>query len=258
MFLRKKNETAGVLITFAKAIQLKVNCKIASIRSDHETMFDNSQIKGFCAKNGINHNFSAPRTPQKNWVVERKNKTFIDIARTMLIDSGLAMNFWEEAVNTTCYVTNRSLIRSMIKKTPYELLNDRKPSIAHLKPFGCKCYVLNNGKDDLGKFDARSDEGVFIGYSSTSKAYRVFNKRTLCVEKSMHMTFNESEKIDVHKGDHEMEELIKEMEDKAIQNPGNKQVAKENGAELTGELGPSDTTQETPSQNPEDDDADVE
>lgn len=176
MFLRKKDETVGILITFSKAIQLKVNYKIVSIRSDHGIEFENSQIESFCAENRINHNCSAPRTPQQNGVVERKNKTLIDITRTVLIDSGLAMNFWAETVNTSCYVNNRCLIRSMIKKTPYELLNNRKPSIAHLKPFGCKCFVLNNGKNNLGKFDVMSDEGVFVGYSSTSKDYRVFNK----------------------------------------------------------------------------------
>ena len=92
-FLRKKDETAGTLITFAKAIQLKINCKIISIRSDHGTEFENSIFEGFCAENGISHNFSAPRTPQQNGVVERKNRTLVDIARTMLIDSELAMNF---------------------------------------------------------------------------------------------------------------------------------------------------------------------
>ncbi|XP_015162449.1 uncharacterized protein [Solanum tuberosum] len=98
----------------------------------------------------------------QNGVVERKNRTLVDIARTMLIDSGLAINFWSEVVNTTCYVTNRCLMRSVLKKTPYELLNGRKPSLSHLKAFGCKCVVLNNGKDDLGKFDPKSDEGKFV------------------------------------------------------------------------------------------------
>ncbi|XP_015158487.1 uncharacterized protein [Solanum tuberosum] len=183
-------------------------------RSDHGTKFENSQIEGFCAENGINHNFSAPRTPQQNGVVERKNRTLVDNARTMLIDSGLAMNFSAEAVNTTCYVTNRCLIRYVIKKTPYELLNDRNPSIAHLKPFGCKCFVLNNENDDLGKFDARSDEGgVCWG--------------------------------DEHKEDHELEELINRKQDD--------QDVKENGAEHTGVHSPSGSTQEVLSQNPEDD-----
>ncbi|KAH0719582.1 hypothetical protein KY285_015613 [Solanum tuberosum] len=227
-FKADEDETAGLLITFAKAIQLKVNCKIASIKSDHGTEFENSQIEGFCSENGINHNFSAPRTPQQNGVVERKNITLVDIARTMQIDSGVAMNFWAEA--------NMCLIRFVIKKTPYELLNDRKPSTAHIKPFGCKGFVLNNGKDDLGKFDARSDEGVFVGYSSTSKSYRVFNKRTLCVEESMYVIFDESEKWDEHKEDHELEELINRKQDD--------QDTKENGANHTGVLGPSGSAQE--------------
>lgn len=70
----------------------------------------------------------------------------MDITITMLIHLGLAMRFLDEAVNTTCYVANMCLIISLIKKTPYELLNDRKLSIAHLRPFGCKCFVLNNGE----------------------------------------------------------------------------------------------------------------
>ncbi|XP_049342929.1 uncharacterized protein LOC125807259 [Solanum verrucosum] len=211
MFLRTKDEMVGLLITFDKAIQLKVKCKIASIRSDHGTEFENSKIEGFYAKNGINHNFSAPRTPQQNGVVERKNRTLVDIARTMLIDLGHGMNFWAEAVNTACYVTNRCVIRS--------------------------------------------DEGVFVGYSSTSKAYRVFNKRTLCVEEKMHVIFDEFEKNDEHKEEHELEELIKRKQDKAIQNLGNKQVAKENGATHTREPSPSGSAQEVLSQNPEDDEA---
>ncbi|KAH0710848.1 hypothetical protein KY284_012275 [Solanum tuberosum] len=176
------------------------------------------------------------------------------ILLAMLIDSALAINFWAEAVNTTCYVTNRCLIRFVIKKTPYELLNDRKPSIAHLKPFVFKCFVLNNGNDDFGKFHSRSDEGVFVGFSSTSKAYRVFNKRTLCVEESMHVIFDEYEKNDERREDHELEELIKRKQDD--------QDAKKKGVEHTGEPGPSGSAQEVLSQNPEDDeaesDADVE
>ncbi|XP_049364162.1 uncharacterized protein LOC125828888 [Solanum verrucosum] len=85
--------TAKAEITFAKAIQLKVNCKIGSIRSDHGTEFENTQSEGFCAENGIHHNFSAPRTPQQNRVVERKNRTLVYITRTMMVDSGLAMTF---------------------------------------------------------------------------------------------------------------------------------------------------------------------
>ena len=84
------------------------------------------------------------------------------------------------------------MIRPILKKTPYELFKGRKPNISYFHPFGCKCFVLNNGKDNLGKFDAKSDEGIFLGYSTNSKAYRVFNKRTLVVEDLIHVIFDEA------------------------------------------------------------------
>jgi len=87
---------------------------------------------------------------------------------------------------------NRVLIRPILKKTPYELLNGRKPNVSHLKVFGCKCYILNNGKDSLGKFDAKSDKGIFLGYSLNSHAYRVFNKKLMTVEESIHVIFDET------------------------------------------------------------------
>lgn len=79
-------------------------------------------------------------------VVERKNMTLVEIARTMLIDSGLGMSFWAKVDNTTCYANNRCLKRFVINKKPYELLNDTKPSTSHVGTFGCKCFVLNNGE----------------------------------------------------------------------------------------------------------------
>ncbi|XP_070020896.1 uncharacterized protein [Nicotiana sylvestris] len=150
------------------------------------------KVQKFCNENDITHNFSTPKTPQQNEVVERKNRTLEEMARTMLIDSGIVKNFWAEAVNTACYLVNRCMIRSLLNKTPYELLNGRKPELTHLRTSGCKCYVLNNRKDQLGKFDAKNDEGIFLGYSSKSKAYKIYNKRTQCVEESVYVIFDES------------------------------------------------------------------
>ena len=90
---------------------------------------------------------------------------------------------------------NICMIRPILNKTPYELFKGRKPNIMHLRIFGCKCFVHNNGKDALGKFDPRSDEAIFLGYSSHSKAYKVFNKKTLCVEESVHVLFDESNSL---------------------------------------------------------------
>ena len=84
------------------------------------------------------------------------------------------------------------MVRPLLDKTPYELLNGRKPNVAHLRTFGCKCFVHNNGKDNLGKLNPRNDEGTFVGYSQHSKAYKVFNKRTRKVEESVHVVFDEN------------------------------------------------------------------
>jgi len=224
MFMQTRNETTQVLIIFAKSIQMKLNCNIAGIRSDHDTEFQNAQIKGFCADHGIHHNFYTPKTPQQNGVVEIKNKTLVDIDRTMLINSGFAINFWSEEVNTSCYIRSRCLIRSVLKKTPYELLIGRKPSLSYLKAFGCKCFVMINGMNDLGKFNPKSDEGVFVGYSSTSKAYIVYNKRTLCIEESVHVIFNESGEMNniEDKDDLEHEKLMQIQRDSLVQYYGGK------------------------------------
>jgi len=87
------------------------------------------------------------------------------------------------------------MIRPILNKTPYELFKDRKPNIMHLRVFGCKCYVYNNGKNTLGKFDLRGDEATFLGYSSHSKTYKVFNKRALCVKESVQVLFDETNSL---------------------------------------------------------------
>ena len=110
------------------------------------------------------------------------------MARTMLHEYNLPLYFWAEAVNTSCYISNRVFKRPILNKTPYELWNNRKSKISYLRVFGCKCFILNT-KDNLEKFDSKADEGIFLGYSTSSKAYSVFNKRTLVVEESMHVFF---------------------------------------------------------------------
>jgi len=195
LFLTHKRDVFHAFKKLAKIIQNKKNIKIASIRSDHGGEFENKDFESFCNENGIEHNFSAPRTPQQNGVVERKNRSLEEIERTLLNDTVLPKYFWAGAVNTACYIMNRSLIRPILKKTAYELYNGRKPNISHLHVFGCKCFVLNNIKDNLGKFDAKSEEGIFLGYSLNSKAFRIYNKRTIIIEESIHVSFDETNQI---------------------------------------------------------------
>ena len=129
-------------------------------------------------------------------MVERKNRSLEELARTILNDSSLPKCLWADVMSTAFYVMNRVLIKPILKKTPYELLNGRKPNITHMKVFGCKCYILNNGKDNLGKFDAKSDKGIFLGYSLSSHAYRVYNKKLMIVKESIHVVFDETNKCE--------------------------------------------------------------
>ncbi|KAJ9546528.1 hypothetical protein OSB04_019071 [Centaurea solstitialis] len=170
-FLRSKSDTPEEIILFVRKMEKLNNLSVRSIRSDHGTEFKNSTLETFFDRKGISHNFSSVRTPQQNGVAERRNRTLIEAARSMLSEANLATQFWAEAVSTACYTQNRSLIVKRFWRTPYELFRNRKPSIKHLHIFGCICYILNN-KDNLGKFDSKSDDGIFLGYSSISKTYR--------------------------------------------------------------------------------------
>ncbi|GKD36382.1 putative ribonuclease H-like domain-containing protein [Tanacetum coccineum] len=145
----------------------------------------------FCREKGIKREYSVARTPQPNGVAKRKNITLIEAARTMLADSKLPTTFWAEVVSTTCYVQNRVLIVKPHNKTTYELFRSFKPAIGFMKPFGCHVTILNT-LDNLGKFDGKSDEGFFVGYSLSSKAFRVYNTRTRKVQENLHIGFLEN------------------------------------------------------------------
>nr|GEW36422.1 putative ribonuclease H-like domain-containing protein [Tanacetum cinerariifolium] len=131
------------------------------------------------------------RTPQQNGVFERRNRTLIEAAKTMLADSKLLTTFWAEAVNTACYVQNRVLVVKPHNKTPYELFHGRTPNLSFMRSFRCLVIILNT-KDHLGKFNGKADKGFFVGYSLISKAFKVFNSRTRIMEENLHIRFSEN------------------------------------------------------------------
>ncbi|GJR07986.1 retrovirus-related pol polyprotein from transposon TNT 1-94 [Tanacetum coccineum] len=162
------------------------------IVDDYSREFDNEvQFGEFCNANGITHNFSAPRTPQSNGVVERKNRTLQEMSRTMLNEQSLPQKFRCNAVDTSTYILNRILIRAILGKTPYEILRGRKPTLNYFRVFGSKCFILNT-KDYLTKFDPKLYEGVFLGYSQNSEAYIILNKDIRKIEESLNVTFDET------------------------------------------------------------------
>ncbi|KAJ9557015.1 hypothetical protein OSB04_011629 [Centaurea solstitialis] len=190
-FLRMKSEAPELIIKFIKRIQVLLQLPVRKIRSDNGTEFKNATLDAYLTSVGISHNFSGAYTPQQNGVVERRNRTLVEAARMMLAYSGLPLTFWAEAVSTACFTQNRTIITKRFKKTPYHIINRRVPNIKFFHVFGCRCYILNN-RDNLGKFDKKADEGYFLGYSLTSKTFRVYNKRTKMVMATVYVTFDET------------------------------------------------------------------
>ncbi|GJT86752.1 putative ribonuclease H-like domain-containing protein [Tanacetum coccineum] len=184
----------GLTCLFAKATLDESNLWHRRL-CDNGTEFKNRVMNQFCEMKGIKREFSVARTPQQNGVSERKNRTLIEAARTMLAGGGMIIKvqqtFWAKAVNTACYVQNRVLVIKPHNKTPYEIFLGRNPTLSFMRPFGCPITILNT-IDHLGKFNRKADEGFFVGYSANSKAFRVFNSRTRIVEENLHVQFSEN------------------------------------------------------------------
>ena len=190
-FLQDKSETQGTLKRFLRRAQNEFELKVKKIRSDNGSEFKNLQVEEFLEEEGIKHEFSAPYTPQQNGVVERKNRTLIDMARTMLGEFKTPERFWSEAVNTACHAINRVYLHRLLKKTSYELLTGNKPNVSYFRVFGSKCYILVK-KGRNSKFAPKAVEGFLLGYDSNTKAYRVFNKSSGLVEVSSDVVFDET------------------------------------------------------------------
>ncbi|GKE05822.1 retrovirus-related pol polyprotein from transposon TNT 1-94 [Tanacetum coccineum] len=169
--LRSNDEAPEVIKTFLKKIQVLLQSPVIIIRTDNDTKFKNQVLKEYFDNVGITHQVSSVRTPQQNRVMERRNRTLVEAARTMLIFSLAPLFLWAEAIATACYTKNRSIIHRRFNKTPYELINGIKLDISFLHVFGALCYPKND-HDDIGKLGAKGDIGFFIGYSANSCAYR--------------------------------------------------------------------------------------
>nr|GFA70213.1 retrovirus-related Pol polyprotein from transposon TNT 1-94 [Tanacetum cinerariifolium] len=161
-FLRSKDETSKVVIKFITQIQVGLNKTVQYVRTDNGTEFVNHTMTEYYERIGIFHQKTVPRTPQQNGVVERRNRTLVQAARTMLIFSKASMFLWAEAVATACYTQNRSLIHTRQHKTPYELVHNKKPDLTFFR-------VFTNDIEDLGKLQPTADTGIFVGYAPSRK-----------------------------------------------------------------------------------------
>jgi transposase InsO family protein len=193
-FFSDKGETQEVLKKFMRRAQNEFELKIKKVRSDNGTEFKNTGVEEFLSEEGIKHEFSVPYSPQQNGVVERKNQTLIEAARTMLDEYKTPNNFWAEAVNTACHAINRIYLHKIYKKTAYKLLTDNKPKVDCFRVFCCRCFILNK-KVKSSKFAPKVDKGFLLGYASNAHGYRIFNNTTSLVEIAVDVTFDESQVI---------------------------------------------------------------
>ncbi|GJS94358.1 retrovirus-related pol polyprotein from transposon TNT 1-94 [Tanacetum coccineum] len=171
-------------------IQVRLKETVRRIRTDNGTEFVNQTLREYYETVGISHETSVARSPQQNGVVERRNRTLIEAARTMLIYAKAPLFLWAEAVATACYTQNRSMIRHRHGKTPYELLHNKPPDLSYLHVFGALCYPTNDS-ENLGKLQPKADIGIFIGYAPTKKAFRIYNRRTRRIIETIHVDFDE-------------------------------------------------------------------
>ncbi|KAK2417316.1 putative mitochondrial protein [Trifolium repens] len=199
-FIREKSDAFDVFKELCIQIQREKGINVVRIRSDHGREFENSKFDDFCATEGIKHEYSSPITPQQNGIVERKNRTIQESARVMLHAKNVPYHFWAEAMNTACYVHNRVTLRKGTTSTLYELWKDRKPTVKHFHIFGSECFILAD-REPRRKLDPKSEKGLFLGYSTNSRAYRVYNTKAQVVMESVNVVVKDSpekenEKVD--------------------------------------------------------------
>ncbi|KAK2397509.1 bromodomain-containing protein [Trifolium repens] len=190
-FIREKSDAFEVFKELCIQIQREKGSNVVRIRSDHGREFENSKFDEFCAAEGIKHEYSSPITPQQNGIVERKNRTIQESARVMLHAKNIPYHFWAEAMNTACYVHNRVTLRKGTTSTLYELWKNRKPTVKHFHIFGSECFILAD-REPRRKLDPKSDKGFFLGYSTNSRAYRVYNTKTQVVMESVNVVVKDS------------------------------------------------------------------
>jgi hypothetical protein len=209
-FLESKHEVLEHFQSWALRLNNEhPNC-LKAIRSDNGAEFKNASFDEFCLEHEIEQQFSTPRVPQQNGVMERKNRTLVEMARTILDEHRTPRRFWADAISTAYYISNRIFLRSILHLTPFELRFGHKSSVSHFRPFGCKCFVLKRG--NLDKFESCSFDGILLGYTPHGRSYQVYNFETNTVVESCDVTFDETAPcphgVFECAGDKEMEESI--------------------------------------------------
>ena len=187
--LRTKSEVYEKFREWKAMVELATGRKLKAIRTDNGGEYISREFQTYL-KAGVCHKLTIPKNPEQNGIAERINRTLIETARSMLVDSHLPHSFWAEAISTAAYLCNRSPTRAVAGMTPYEAWTGQKPQVDGLRVFGCQAFV-HIPKDERKKLDSKSKRCIFLGYGATTKGYRLYDplKKRICFSRDV--IFNE-------------------------------------------------------------------
>jgi hypothetical protein len=184
--LKTKDQAFESFKKIQTAAEMESGLKLRAFRTDRGGEFNSGVFTVYCNAHGIKHNTTAPYTPQQNGVVERRNQSVVEMARCLLKSKQVPGCFWGEAVMVAVYLLNRAPTKSLNNVTPYEAWYGKKPSVRHLRTFGCVAYAKKVGPG-VTKLEDRTVPGIFLGYEPCSKAYRVYDpvKKRLMISRDV-------------------------------------------------------------------------
>lgn len=192
--IKKKSEVFNQFKDFKISVENQTGKKIKYLQSDNGKEYVNNSFDEFLRTNGIGRRLTVTHTPEQNGVAERRNRTLVEMARCLLIQSELPQSFWGEAINTANYTRNRCPSRSIDGKTAFEKWTGKIPNVKYFREFGSEVFTLNRDPTK-NKFESRSTKGIFIGYSEQSKAYRIWIPEERKIDITRDTIFTERPKI---------------------------------------------------------------
>ena len=189
--MKEKSECSSWFMKYQAMMERETGRKIKILRSDRGGEYVSSTLKQHFDRNGMQHQFSAPYTPQQNGVAERYNRTVMELVRAMLHHKSMDKKYWAEALSTACYIRNRVTSRGIPSNTtPYEIFKGTKPKLSHLRVFGSRCWYAAP-RELVRKLDSRANEAIFLGYATQSKAYKLWDARNCKIVISRNVVFDE-------------------------------------------------------------------
>ena len=201
--IKHKHEVFQKFLEWKSFVEKSSGCQVKKLRTDNGGEYTSTEFENYLRKEGIEHQYTIPKTPEQNGVSERMNRTLVEAVRSMLADSGLPQKFWAEALSTAAYLINRSPTRSLTGKTPFEAWFGKKPNVKHLRVFGCAAYI-HVPKDVRKKLDPKAKKCIFLGYGTTRKGYRLYDHKSSSIIHSRDIVFNELTRGHVSEGDKQL------------------------------------------------------